>query len=718
MNKYIIIIILIVIPNCLSAQFDLYGMWSKRAAYGNTGSANVTSTVTDEEGNVYIAGIFTKEVNLSDDICDPQIISTTQDKGSYYLAKYSKEGKYQWHVVFHPMTENNKNIVFGIRAPTIIYDAITKTISLMSVIRYHIDYFQIPLKVNIVGPQNSKTLQYNKAQDGGTYMSVSFTFVQIINSQTGDLKEAALDSFITASDPSTLESRNGKLYIGHWGSSGSIYSSVSIGGGSHSSYRESLITIYDIATKTETLLKYSNQPQGEHPGYTDGSRIRQYATLANNKNIFIHMVQDYSNLPTSGVPNYYLMRYNADLTVKEKEYLFITNQTRDGFAPKFSSDENNNIYLAINYGDSKYWNTGAVVPNSNTITNFLGSGKSFRTAPQENKVILAKLDNNFNHAWSLQIGTNSTTSGGDQIYFTDIKSNNNYTYLTGRFKGLVEFNGISLNSPDSYDGFYAVFSNIDGKCKYAVSMTGDKLDNAQTLSLTGTDKMLIAGTFQSISFQSDPSGRLYPLSSAGTTDQVFMTLYTTDPNTPVTPIPKSFGDAPAIYGTAVHDISTCLCIGELDVSKIQVSPMPSTEANTALNDDGIALSKIGRKTNLHTVTFNLDASNELTAKVNVKNTSKLNAKMRAWIDFNQNGVFDPNESSTTGTINALTGSTQVDLIWQNAGKMLRSGQTYLRIRMSSADIADTQATGLLFDGEVEDYMLNFDFALPVNPNIH
>jgi hypothetical protein len=91
--------------------------------------------------------------------------------------------------------------------------------------------------------------------------------------------------------------------------------------------------------------------------------------------------------------------------------------------------------------------------------------------------------------------------------------------------------------------------------------------------------------------------------------------------------------------------------------------------------------------------------------VNVYNNTGTNATLAAWVDFNNNGVFDTGEGiSKTVATNTL--SQAIDLNWTGIGNSLVAGtNVYLRIRLTSAtnNMTTANPTGYFGNGEVEDY---------------
>ncbi len=162
-----------------------------------------------------------------------------------------------------------------------------------------------------------------------------------------------------------------------------------------------------------------------------------------------------------------------------------------------------------------------------------------------------------------------------------------------------------------------------------------------------------------------------------------------------------FGDAPDSYGTLLPNGPQQPVTGPRlgSLIDIDMDGMPSTGANgddtTGQDDeDGVTISglMVGSLATAHVVLSNA-----------------VSAKLDAWVDFNNNFVFDPSEqifSSTTisaGT-NVPTFAVPVTAV---------AGVTYARFRVSTT--GGLLPTGLAGPGEVEDYQVNilppsFDFG--------
>jgi GEVED domain/Secretion system C-terminal sorting domain len=104
----------------------------------------------------------------------------------------------------------------------------------------------------------------------------------------------------------------------------------------------------------------------------------------------------------------------------------------------------------------------------------------------------------------------------------------------------------------------------------------------------------------------------------------------------------------------------------------------------------------------------------------VFNNSGANATLIAWLDYNNNGVFDAAEGITPITVPSSASNQLVYLYWPGFTTSLIAGQsTYLRIRITSATAAMTtaHATGYFNNGEVEDYRINVSVNFPLSVNL-
>ncbi|WP_284462569.1 GEVED domain-containing protein [Chryseobacterium sp.] len=173
---------------------------------------------------------------------------------------------------------------------------------------------------------------------------------------------------------------------------------------------------------------------------------------------------------------------------------------------------------------------------------------------------------------------------------------------------------------------------------------------------------------------------------------------------PVNPFAISdFGDAPDTYKTlltsngAQHTVSlydatnntSALMIG----SKIDLENDGFPNANA----DGDDTNNINDENSVTLpILTTVDTSYSIT--VPVVNSTGVGANIKAWIDFNKNGIFDAVESVTAVVAN---GATSVTLTWTGLSG-LTLGDTYYRIRIAKASSEIANPTGVAVGGEVED----------------
>jgi hypothetical protein len=116
---------------------------------------------------------------------------------------------------------------------------------------------------------------------------------------------------------------------------------------------------------------------------------------------------------------------------------------------------------------------------------------------------------------------------------------------------------------------------------------------------------------------------------------------------------------------------------------------PTLNADGDTQDDGVTFPTTGS-----TSILSVGQSNSIT--VNASTTGVLNA----WIDWNQNGVWEASEQIATNQ--AMTAGT--NSITVTPGDTTPHGKTYARFRFSTQ--SNLQPSGTATDGEVEDYAIN------------
>ena len=162
------------------------------------------------------------------------------------------------------------------------------------------------------------------------------------------------------------------------------------------------------------------------------------------------------------------------------------------------------------------------------------------------------------------------------------------------------------------------------------------------------------------------------------------------------PVPTDYGDAPDTYGDAVHNIpaSPGLYLGSVAPDG-EVSTRAENTPGAADGDDGDNDDDDDAFTSLPNIPT--VGSYSLTVPLN----SNLGAAtLHAWIDFNQNDVFDAGEYQSVAV---SQDDTSANLNWTvPTGTVV--GETYARFRLTSdAAIDNSTPDGIAADGEVEDY---------------
>lgn len=178
-----------------------------------------------------------------------------------------------------------------------------------------------------------------------------------------------------------------------------------------------------------------------------------------------------------------------------------------------------------------------------------------------------------------------------------------------------------------------------------------------------------------------------------------------------------FGDAPATYdpdpwSPACHDTLTPTVSGsrrrmvlgnDIDVEWLKRG-FTTVEDNY---EDGLSFVPI-----LSPVT------GYYSVRVRAFNNTNLPARIVAWLDFNGNAVFDPEEGITPILVPSSNIPQEFDLVWSGIPEILIPGEyTYLRIRItrSTYNMTQNHPTGYYDMGEVEDYRVVVDNGvLPIH----
>jgi hypothetical protein len=169
-----------------------------------------------------------------------------------------------------------------------------------------------------------------------------------------------------------------------------------------------------------------------------------------------------------------------------------------------------------------------------------------------------------------------------------------------------------------------------------------------------------------------------------------------------------YGDAPtsgSSYGISSHAVTN----GGNTLS-IGTGVDAEAAAWVSTNAEGDNLSGVNDENSLSSFPSLSTSSRQYSLSLPVSNASGSTARLVGWIDFNRNGAFDTNEAATINVANGANNKT-IGLTWKNLPSTMQTGTTYLRLRLTTdpsiatGTASTSQATGLAFDGEVEDYAL-------------
>ncbi|PID46743.1 MAG: hypothetical protein CSB47_02510 [Proteobacteria bacterium] len=177
-----------------------------------------------------------------------------------------------------------------------------------------------------------------------------------------------------------------------------------------------------------------------------------------------------------------------------------------------------------------------------------------------------------------------------------------------------------------------------------------------------------------------------------------------------------FGDAPDSYGGAGH-MQALTPLVYLGVISPDTELSPQNQANGGADGTG---DNNASKRDEDGVKF-IDPVNttdtQLRTHVSAVNKSNQAATLMVWVDFNQNGTFDAGEARSRAISAGFNGIVQLEWLDLPAGT-IQSGQLWLRARISTdSNLTADNASGALFDGEVEDYVVMVDGGVNVSGRV-
>ena len=165
-----------------------------------------------------------------------------------------------------------------------------------------------------------------------------------------------------------------------------------------------------------------------------------------------------------------------------------------------------------------------------------------------------------------------------------------------------------------------------------------------------------------------------------------------------------FGDAPASYGAPMHIIDGGLKLG-VNAPDSESAPHYSADAlgddaHGVDDEDGVSAFP---KLQVGATSYSIPAANLSATGAGV---------LRAWIDFNKNGLFSANEQAS---VNVAGGVLAGALNWTGIA-IGAAGGSFARLRFTSTSLTDDTTTtalderattALAMNGEVEDYAVTF-----------
>lgn len=170
------------------------------------------------------------------------------------------------------------------------------------------------------------------------------------------------------------------------------------------------------------------------------------------------------------------------------------------------------------------------------------------------------------------------------------------------------------------------------------------------------------------------------------------------------PVTDDYSDAPAdgsvapngssvtAYGDAIHTIDDNLKLGAV-IDSESASIASANATGDGADDDGV--STFGSLT---------DSSQTYSVDTIVTNQTGTNARLIAWIDFDGNGTFDPDEAAVRSIPTGTTSGT-ITLNWSNIPPDIQMGDSFVRLRLTTEPTTNSEPNGAKSDGEVEDYPL-------------
>ena len=174
---------------------------------------------------------------------------------------------------------------------------------------------------------------------------------------------------------------------------------------------------------------------------------------------------------------------------------------------------------------------------------------------------------------------------------------------------------------------------------------------------------------------------------------------------------NDFGDAPASYGIAHH-------VGPLSPSlKLGATIDEETASQHSAGSDGDDRSGSDDEDSIGSLSALKETDRVYRVTSNVTNLSGTAATLIGWIDFDQNGSFDADEAAVRQIANG-TNNASLTLQWSNIPLDSQTGNTHLRLRLSSKGLGNHEPSGRKTDGEVEDYPITIRGKISVSGRVY
>jgi hypothetical protein len=329
-------------------------------------------------------------------------------------------------------------------------------------------------------------------------------------------------------------------------------------------------------------------------------------------------------------------------------------------------------------------NSDATIINNCTFVSYDGFNSNNPNVTNNGTILITQPNNKWQHNGSgvFRNGPNAKVAGYDFI--------NNAT-VTG--SGAMIFSGSTTNQ-----GAFTGTSSSNQINFYDETQTGAQIFDAQNTAPTNTVRTAFT--------------RPTELDAPNTCTNTYKAFA-------MPPVTSDYGDAPATYGDAEHDIVSGIHLGTLPPDAENASQYSFNAAADGAEDDGAPHPVLpsGPATATRFPVLKLTDTSYSSA-FTVTNTTAAAGKLIGWIDFDKSGTFEADESATVAVPTGASNST-VTLTWNSIPTDIKLGTTFIRLRLSTdTTVTTTTPTGVASDGEVEDYPIAIYQPVPANsPNL-